>query len=43
VSLPKSALTNYVGSLKVSALAKLDRALMIALGLDGSGQYSKLT
>jgi mRNA interferase MazF len=34
VSLPKSALTNYVGSLKTDALARLDMALMVALGLD---------
>jgi mRNA interferase MazF len=42
VSLPKSALTNYVGSLKASALARLDRSLTIALGLDASIQYSNL-
>jgi mRNA interferase MazF len=34
VSLPKSALTNYVGSLKTDALARLDMALMVALALD---------
>jgi mRNA interferase MazF len=34
VSIPKSGLTNYIGSLKAGALAKLDRALSIALGLD---------
>ena len=34
VSLPKSALTNYVGSLKTDALARLDVALTVALGLD---------
>jgi mRNA interferase MazF len=34
VSLPKSALTNYVGSMRSSGLASLDRALAIALGLD---------
>ena len=34
VSLPKSALTNYVGSLKTDALVRLDLALMVALGLD---------
>ena len=33
VSLPKSALTHYVGSLKAAALRELDRALGIALGL----------
>lgn len=42
VSIPKSALTNYVGSVKATALANLDRALMIALGLDASRQYSTL-
>lgn len=34
VSLPKSALTNYVGSLKRSRLHELDLALEIALGMD---------
>jgi mRNA interferase MazF len=34
VSLPKSALTSYVGSLKANALARLDMALSVALGLD---------
>ena len=34
VSLPKSALTNYVGSLKTEAMRRLDIALMVALGLD---------
>jgi mRNA interferase MazF len=33
VSLPKSALTNYVGSLKTEALARLDMSLSVALGL----------
>jgi mRNA interferase MazF len=35
VSLPKSALTNYVGSLKSVALNKLNGALAVALGLEG--------
>jgi len=34
VSLPKSALTNYIGSLKTDAIARLDMALMVVLGLD---------
>jgi mRNA interferase MazF len=34
VSLPKSALTNYVGSLKSEAISQLNRALAICLGLD---------
>jgi mRNA interferase MazF len=34
VSLPKSALTNYVGSLKAVAVRELDTALAISLGLD---------
>ncbi len=42
VSLPKSALTNYVGSLKTSALARLDAALTVALGLDTSQAYEIL-
>jgi mRNA interferase MazF len=37
VSLPKSALTNYVGSLKRSRLQELDLALEIALGIDRTG------
>ena len=36
VSLPKSLLTNYVGSLKSTKLRELDRALTIALGIDGT-------
>ena len=35
VSLPKSALTHYVCSLKPAALMELDVALAAALGLDG--------
>jgi mRNA interferase MazF len=34
VSLPKSALTHFVGSLKFAALRELNRALAIALGLE---------
>jgi mRNA interferase MazF len=34
VSLPKSALTRYAGSLKSDTLNEVDRALAIALGLD---------
>jgi mRNA interferase MazF len=36
VSLPKSLLTHYVGSLKSARLLELDRALAIALGLAGA-------
>jgi mRNA interferase MazF len=39
VSLPKSALTNCIGSLKTDALARLDNALMVALALDSPTQY----
>jgi mRNA interferase MazF len=35
VSLPKSSLTHYVGSLKHLASQDLNRALSVALGLDG--------
>lgn len=34
VSLPKSMLTNFVGSLASSRAAELDRALVAALGID---------
>jgi mRNA interferase MazF len=34
VSLPKSALTNYVGSLKAPSMQKLNTALAIALALE---------
>ena len=34
VSLPKTALTHYVGCLRDSALSELDDALAIALGLE---------
>jgi mRNA interferase MazF len=33
VSLPKSLLTDYLGSLELSKLLELDRALAVALGL----------
>jgi len=36
ISLRKSELTDYIGSLSSSKLAELDRALKIALGLDDS-------
>lgn len=39
VSLPKSALTNYIGSLKTNGLERLDAALAIALGLDAPQSY----
>jgi len=35
MSLPKSSLTNFVGSLSATKLALLDRALAFALGLTG--------
>jgi mRNA interferase MazF len=34
VSLPKSTLTNYAGTLPPAKFPQLDRALAIALGLD---------
>ena len=34
VSLPKSALTHYVGSLRAAALREMDRALAVALSLE---------
>ena len=34
VSLPKSALTNYIGSLKALALRKLNEALAVCVGLE---------
>ena len=34
ISLPKSALTHYVGSLKTTALRELSGALAISLGID---------
>ncbi len=34
VSLPKSALTHFVGSLKPGGLRRMDLALAVALGLD---------
>ncbi|MGD0301385.1 MAG: type II toxin-antitoxin system PemK/MazF family toxin [Bryobacteraceae bacterium] len=36
VSLPKSVLTHYVGSLKRDGLRELDKALTVALGLEDS-------
>jgi mRNA interferase MazF len=33
-SVPKSLLTNYVGSLKASVLLELDKALAVAVGLE---------
>jgi mRNA interferase MazF len=40
VSLPKSFLTHYVGSLKRSRIGEFDRALAIALGLENPGLSS---
>ena len=34
VSLPKAVLTHYVGSVGVASLNQLERALLVALGLD---------
>ena len=34
VSLPKSVLTNYVGSLQSSGVSELNRALTVAVGLE---------
>jgi mRNA interferase MazF len=34
VSLPKSALTHYVGSLKMAGLRELNDALAVSVGLD---------
>ena len=34
VSLPKSALTHYVGSIKAAAMSELSRALFVSVGLD---------
>ena len=36
VSLPKSALTDYIGSLSLSKIAELNRALSVALELHSS-------
>lgn len=36
VSLPKSMLTHFVGSLPSQRIADLDRALMLALGIESS-------
>jgi mRNA interferase MazF len=40
VSLPKSVLTNYVGSLKTHSLARLDMSLTVTLGLDSSQGFA---
>ena len=40
VSLPKSALTNYVGSLKAITLRELDVALAVSLGLEDNEPIS---
>ena len=37
VSLPKSALTHYIGSLKLAQLRELDNALAVSLGLEDFG------
>lgn len=37
VSLPKSRLTNFVGSLSAARVEELDRALVTALGVNTSG------
>jgi mRNA interferase MazF len=37
VSLPKAALTHYVGSLKTGQLRELNRALAVSLGLEDLG------
>ena len=42
VSIPKSALTNYVGSLNSAALTRLDQALAIALGIDRWPAHQRL-
>jgi mRNA interferase MazF len=34
VSLPKAALTHYIGSLRASGLRELDQALAVALGIE---------
>ena len=41
VSLPKSLLTHYVGSLKPSTLWELARALTVSLAQDGSGSLDR--
>ena len=38
VSLPKSVITNYVGSLPPVKIGDLDRALLVALALDHAGK-----
>jgi mRNA interferase MazF len=37
ISLPKSALTHYVGSLKAAALRELSGALAVSLGIEDPG------
>ena len=37
ISLPKSALTHYVGSLKAAALRELNGALTVSLGIEDLG------
>jgi mRNA interferase MazF len=37
ISLPKSALTHYVGSLKAAALRELNGALAVSLGIEDLG------
>jgi mRNA interferase MazF len=39
VSLPKSALTNYVGSLKAAALEKRGHALSVSVGLEAAESF----
>jgi len=39
VSLPKAALTHYVGSLAPASLGQLERALAVALGLDSLDSF----
>lgn len=40
VSLPKAALTHYVGSLKSTTITVLDRALAIAVGLEETDPFA---
>jgi mRNA interferase MazF len=41
VSLPKSALTNFVGSLDAGAIAALDRAIRIAVAVESRADATK--
>lgn len=43
VSLPKSALTHYLGSLREATIEELDRALAVSLGLDSFEPLGFLT